>query len=168
MIRKLLPLLFTLILYGCHISRPIGEDAFFSQVLEREHLADSNVLILYIAEGMCAECINKELINLNEYDDIRRNTVIVGSLSNKRHFLSSVNAVSVKRKIFIPTKDMPDIKFASVMQPHYILYIALGGYFEAPYYPTDCGPERTIGYYNSIRALFPDPEVPHKVGGASR
>lgn len=133
---------------------PVPEDAFGEQVFVRESLIDSSALILYIDEGMCAGCINKELINLDEYPEIARNTIIVGNFSNKRHFLASIASVQVKRKIFIQTDEMPDVEFLVTMQPHYILYIAPSRTFELPYYPVDCSAERTYDYYRNIRSVL--------------
>lgn len=165
MMRKLIliPILF-LLLHGC--SRPVSEQSFMIGVLERENLADSNTLILYISQGMCSECINKELINLNENNDIAENTVIVGSFPNKRHFLASVSSVMVKRKIFIPEDKMPEVSFAAERQPHYLLYVASAHSFGQLYYPVDCSPERTLEYYRNIRPMFPSALEPTKVSAA--
>ncbi len=152
--------LWILAFWSCGTSRPVPEETFWKQVFERENLTDSSVLLLYIGEGMCAECINKELINLGEYPEIARNTVIIGSFSNKRHFLASVASVQVKRKIFVPADGMPNIKFAAALQPHYMLYVAPSRTFEPPYYPVDCSTERTRDYYRSVRSVFSVRERP--------
>lgn len=159
---KRIPIIAFLVLafWSCGTSRPVPEETFWKQVFERENLTDSSALILYIGEGMCAECINKELINLCECPEIARNTVIVGSFSNKRHFLASVASVQVKRKIFVPEDGMPNSKFSAALQPHYMLYVASSRTFEPPYYPVDCSTERTRDYYRSVRSVFSVRERP--------
>lgn len=139
---------------GAFSPRPAAEETRWKQVFEREHLTDSSALILYVAQGMCAECINKELINLKEHPEIARNTVIIGSFANKRHFLASVASAKVKRRIFVPANEMSNIDFAVYMQPHYMLYVASSRTFEQPYYPADCSTEKTIEYYRDIRSRF--------------
>lgn len=139
-------------LWGC--SHPIDEQTFLTRLLESEQLADQNTLILYVAQGMCAECINRELILLNEHRDIAQHTIIVGNFTSKRNFLSSVASTEVKRKIFVPTAEMPEMKLASALQPHYILYFAANGTFGPPYYPTDCSGDRTVAYYQNLKPIL--------------
>lgn len=81
---KRIPIIAFLVLafWSCGTSRPVPEETFWKQVFERENLTDSSALILYIGEGMCAECINKELINLCECPEIARNTVSAVSRTN--------------------------------------------------------------------------------------
>lgn len=155
--RKLICWLAPLVcLWGC--AQPVDERDFLTRLLEKEGAADSNALILYVAQGMCAECINRELILLNEHNDIAQNTIIVGNFTNKRHFLSSVSSAKVKRKIFVPTDEMPEVELAAPLQPHYILYVAANGTFGPPYYPGDCSGERTAAYYRNLRPVLPATE----------
>lgn len=66
--------------------------------LAEEKMSSDSVLVLYIAEGMCSECIIKEFENLKAITSQSNDIMIVGMFSNYRLFKSNVSRIDVQLK----------------------------------------------------------------------
>lgn len=101
--------------------------------------------VLYVSEGMCAACINQELMNVAKDSIIFHNIHVLGSFSNQRYFNSFTNSIDESRKIFsnvILEKDL-DI--------FYGIYEEGQKKISNIFHPEVCDPKRTFEYYETVK-----------------
>lgn len=114
--------------------------------LAEEKISSDSVLVLYIAEGMCSECIIKEFDNLKTITSQSNDIMIVGMFSNYRLFKSNVSRIDVQLKfIEYPITNTDEL---IDLVPHYFVYHPSSNKMSSFYIPQDCDDSRTIDYLN--------------------
>lgn len=122
---------------------------FVSEFLKSDSIPKEKFLVLLISEGMCSECINKEFINLKEHRKVLDNIIVVGIFTNKRYFLSSVNALKPKMKIFC---DFQKVNQKVVIQnPLYFVYDKQKEQVSNIFTPNPCRIASTFEYLKNVK-----------------
>lgn len=131
-------------------SQSFSPENFFPKILKSEKFIQEKTLILFLAEGMCSECINKEFMNLKEQGKLLDNIVVVGVFSNKRIFDSCVNSLRPKTKIFCNMMSLPENEKLP-QSPIYLIYEQKRNRISDIFYPQACRVSQTLEYFKNIR-----------------
>lgn len=145
-------------LSGCNknVSDSFKPEEFFPRILKNENIIPEKIFVLYLSEGMCAECINKEFMNLKECDKLLNNIAVVGVFSNKRIFNSCVNSLKPKEKFFYDMKDLKEGEELP-LNPIYFVYDREKKEISDVFYPQPCRIVQTFEYFKNIETvLFPE------------
>jgi hypothetical protein len=155
---KLLAVIFAfLLLSACKKSEKDTEekleDALINGLIDCNIQLKSKSLLLFISEGMCSECINKEFMNLRNDSIFGDNVdvIVIGIFSKKRHFLSTVNHLPRAKKIFIDKNTINKDVFAKGVVVFYSVYDKQSKQLTNIFYPDPCDQLSTLQYYKTIK-----------------
>lgn len=153
--RKIVFGLIFLLLLGCNRtnthsvdSKKRLEDVITSELINSG--VNTNNPILFVAEGMCAECINSEFVNLQSDTVLQRAIIIVGLFSRKRHFISTLTNLTNVRTVYIKHELMKDRNQNETLL-FYAIYNAQLSKLTHVFYPDPCNAASTLNYYKNIK-----------------
>lgn len=140
---------------GCKkdVSRSFRPEKFLPKILKNEDITQGKVLVLFLAEGMCSECINQEFINLKEQKKLLDHLIVVGIFSHKRIFNSCVNSLKPNMKVFY------DVKLLAANEslpsnPVYLIYDRKQNRVSDIFYPQACRIAQTLEYFKNIKSAI--------------
>ncbi|NDV46527.1 hypothetical protein D0T49_05655 [Paludibacter sp. 221] len=113
---------------------------------------EKNHLVLYLSEGMCADCISKELQNIQEHTEATKNLIIIGAFQNQRHFLSTINIIKsdfTKIHILIDKTNKSDAIYEN-QELQYLIYDSKNKKIISWFYPISQDKNRTIKYFKEL------------------
>lgn len=144
--------LFCISISGCKksISQSFNPEKMFLKILKNEKINPEKMLVLFLAEGMCSECINKEFMNLKEQEKFLDHLLVVGVFSNERIFNSCVNSLKPKMKIFYDVKKL-SVEEKLPANPIYFVYDQRQNQISDIFYPQACRISQTLEYYKNIK-----------------
>ncbi len=125
------------------------------QELDQLNLDNQKYPIWFISEGMCSECITKELINIKENEWVNKQLIVLGIFSNKRHFHSIINSIHVYKTIYIDTETSKEL-INQRSSPFYAIYDAEKSILLNRMNPDPCNAQKTIEYYENIKKTIGD------------
>lgn len=138
-------------------SKSFRPEIFFPETLKKEDIVQEKVLILFLAEGMCSECINQEFMNLKEQEKLLDCLVVVGVFSNKRIFNSCVNSLKPKMKVFYDVKNLTANENLPA-NPIYLIYNRKLNRVSDIFYPQACRITQTLEYFKNIKPAIGIPK----------
>jgi hypothetical protein len=115
----------------------------------------NNLLMLFIAENMCAECLNKEFQNIKNISSSKKEfkPLVVGVFKNKRHFLSTIATIS--EKCFLVYINTEECKVKELPQnPFYCTIDFKTQTASNVFYPQPCETDKTLSYLYQIMRNF--------------
>jgi hypothetical protein len=143
------------LLMGC--SRVKTDNTDFKQELENIIIKEliqngikKNTPILFVAEGMCSECINREFINLKNDSSLFKSVVIVGLFSKKRYFTSSIGNLTGVNNIYI-NKNHIDSGAVKDSFLFYSIFDVESSKLTNIFYPDPCDVSSTLKYYRVLK-----------------
>ena len=129
--------------------KTINVESIITDELQKINLEEDKYLILFISEGMCPECINKEFINIKQSAWISNYLIVCGMFSNKRYFYSSINSINVKHAAYI-NEDIIVEHIEQNNMPFYSIYDTKSHHLSQIMYPEPCDSSKTIEYYKGF------------------
>ncbi|WP_313381509.1 hypothetical protein [Proteiniphilum saccharofermentans] len=109
-----------------------------------------NSPILFIAEGMCSDCITKEFINLKNDSILLNSIIVVGLFSKQRYFTSSIGNLMNVRNIYI-NSNYVDSKDKKNDYLFYSIYDEKSSKLTQLFYPDPCDVSLTIDYFRVVK-----------------
>lgn len=141
-----------LLLLGCQAARPPDVYTWLqSKLNENFASAEENFIVLFISERMCAACISKEIININQ-SNLSKPILIVGVFGRNRYFQSTISVISEDKftALFINTREyLPE---HLPLQPFYGVFDYQTQTIIHIFYPQYCEPWATLQYLYEIDA----------------
>ena len=148
-------ILLTGMMWGCRdVSKhdnTFKMESFVLNVLKNEDVGLEKKLVLFIAEGMCSECINKEFMNLKEQKDMQDHLVVIGMFSNKRLFMACVNSLNLKNKAVFYDSKLLASQAGIPQNPIYMVYDRKQGIVSDVFTPQPCRIPLTLEYFKNIK-----------------
>ena len=138
-------------------SKSFRPEILFPETLKKEDIVQEKVLILFLAEGMCSECINQEFMNLKEQEKLLDCLVVVGVFSNKRIFNSCVNSLKPKMKVFYDVKNLTANENLPA-NPIYLIYNRKLNRVSDIFYPQACRITQTLEYLKNLKPAIGIPK----------
>jgi hypothetical protein len=143
-------LLFVAFLFGCRTSELPDVYVWLQNELSGNHVSstEKNFLVLFVSEGMCSDCINKEIININQ-SNFSKPILIVGVFERNRYFQSIINVISDECiSLFINTEKY--IPKRLPLQPFYSVFDYQTKTVTRIFYPQPCEPQETLQYLREV------------------
>jgi hypothetical protein len=148
--KKILFIFFIAIFSGCNDTVKKGDINETINKLMMENNYQSS-LILFVSEKMCSECINKELINIQNNREIIENLVIIGVFPHERYFYSFVNRLKPVNTLYIKSSE---INISTVNNVFYCVYDSKTKSISTIFYPDPCDEEKTCQYYETVKTEY--------------
>jgi hypothetical protein len=133
--------------YACASNSKITVESKICEKISGENVDSS--LVLFIMEGSCSECINAEFQNIEKNREQISSLTVVGAFSNRRSFISCVNAITFDKpvkKVFIDISELEGVRIRAAL--FYFLY--RDGTCSNVFYPQPCERDLTKRYYESL------------------
>ncbi len=120
--------------------------------LDRIKLEEKKYLVLFISEGMCSECINREFMNIKQNEWFGQHLIVFGIFSNERYFKSMVNPINTYMNLYVSEDHITD-EINRENGPFYVIYDTESLLMSHKMYPDPCDVQKTIEYYETVKKI---------------